>query len=101
MRMMVDMEFPVEPFNTMAKNGTVGEVIQKVMEAIKPEATYFGARNGKRGWTMIVDLPYASHIPKVAEHLFLAFEAKVTFIPCMTPEDLEKAGLDDIGKAYA
>ena len=101
MRMMVDIEFPVEPFNTMVKNGTAGEVIQKVMEAIKPEATYFGARNGKRGGTMIVDLPDASHIPKVAEHLFLAFEAKVTFIPCMTPEDLEKAGLDEIGKGYA
>ena len=101
MRMMVDMEFPLEPFNTMVKNGTAGEVIQKVMEAIKPEATYFGARNGNRGGTMIVDLPDASHIPKVAEHLFLAFEAKVTFVPCMTPEDLEKAGLDELGKGYA
>ena len=101
MRMMVDMEFPLEPFNTMVKNGTAGKMIQKVMEAIKPEATYFGPRNGKRGGTMIVDLPDASHIPKVAEHLFLAFEAKVTFVPCMTPEDLEKAGLDELGKAYA
>ena len=101
MRMMVDMEFPLEPFNTMVKNGTAGKMIQKVMEAIKPEATYFAARNGKRGATMIVDVPDASHIPKVAEHLFLAFEASVTFVPCMTPEDLEKAGLDELGKGYA
>ena len=50
---------------------------------------------------MIVDVPDASHIPKVAEHLFLAFEASVTFVPCMTPEDLEKAGLDELGKGYA
>lgn len=101
MRMMADIEFPIEPFNTMVKNGTAGEVIQKVMDAIKPEAIYFGARNGKRGATMIVDLPDASHIPKVAEHFFLAFEAEVTLFPCMTPEDLAKAGLDDLGKGYA
>ena len=50
---------------------------------------------------MIVDLPDASAIPKVAEHLFLAFEASVQLHPCMTPEDLKKAGLDDIGKGYA
>ena len=101
MRMIVDMEFPIEPFNTMVKNGTAGQVIQKVMEAIKPEAMYFAARNGKRGGTMIVDLPDASSIPKVAEPLFLAFEAKLVFHPCMTPEDLAKAGLDELGKQYA
>ena len=50
MRMMVDMEFPLEPFNTMVKNGTAGKMIQKVMEAIKPEATYFcGAQRKARG----------------------------------------------------
>ncbi len=101
MRMIVEMEFPLEPFNTMVKNGTAGQVIQKVMEAIKPEAMYFAARNGKRGGTMIVDLPDASSIPKIAEHLFLAFEASVDFHPCMTPEDLAKAGLDELGKQYA
>lgn len=101
MRMIADIQFPIEPFNTMVKNGTAGETIQKVMEAIKPEAMYFAANDGKRGGVMIVDLPDASHIPKVAEHLFLAFEAEVDFRPCMTAEDLEKARLDDIGKQYA
>lgn len=101
MRMMIDFELPLEPFNTMVKKGNAGETIQKVIGAIKPEAVYFGARNGKRGGTMVVDLPDASHIPKVAEHLFLAFEAKVEFHPCMTPEDLEKAGLEELGKSYA
>ena len=101
MRMMLDMEFPLEPFNTMVKNGTAGRTIEKVLGEIKPEAVYFAARNGKRGGTMIVDLPDASAIPKIAEHLFLAFDASVEFIPCMTPEDLKKAGLDDLGKGYA
>jgi len=99
--MLADIEFPIEPFNTMVKNGTAGETIQKVMDAIKPEAMYFAASNGRRGALMVVDLPDASHIPKVAEHLFLAFEAEVTFRPCMTAEDREKAGLDDLDKQYA
>ena len=101
MRMMIDFENPPEPFNSMVKNGTAGSTLKKVIEAIKPEAVYFAARNGKRGGTMIVDLPDASWIPRIAEHLFLAFESTVHFHPCMTPEDLEEAGLDDIGKAYA
>ncbi len=50
---------------------------------------------------MTVDLPDASSIPKIAEHLFLAFNANVEFHPCMTPEDLANAGLDELGKAYA
>jgi hypothetical protein len=98
---MVDFENPPEPFNSMVKNGTAGSTLMKIIEAIKPEAVYFAARNGNRGGTMIVDLPDASHIPKIAEHFFLAFESSVYFYPCMTPEDLKKAGLDDIGKAYA
>ncbi len=101
MRMMVDFEMPLEPFNGMVKAGSAGRMIEKVLGEIKPEAVYFAARNGKRGGTLIVDLPDASWIPKIAEHLFLAFEAKVNFIPCMSPEDLEKAGLDELGKGYA
>jgi len=101
MRMMVDFEFPIEPFNSMVKSGTGGGAIQKALEAINPEAVYFGARNGRRGGTMIVDVPDASWIPKVAEHLFLAFEAKVELHPVMTPEDLANAGLDEIGEIYA
>ena len=101
MRMMIDFENPLEPFNTMVKKGTAGPTIQKIVETIKPEAVYFCARNGKRGGTMVVDVPDASWIPKIAEHLFLAFEARVEFHPCMTPEDLAKAGLEELGKQYA
>jgi hypothetical protein len=94
-RMLVSFENPVEPFNTMVRKGTAGPAIKKIMEAIKPEAVYFCANHGKRGGVMVVDLPDASCIPKIAEHLFLTFESTVEFVPCMTPEDLEKAGLEN------
>jgi len=100
MRLLVDAEFPIEPFNTMIKNGTAGQVIEKAMADIKPEAAYFLERNGKRGCTLIVDVPGPSHIPAIAEPLFLLFNASVQFHPVMSPEDLAKAGLDDLGKKY-
>ena len=101
MRMLVDFRFPLEPFNSMVKNGTAGQKVQQVMGDIKPEAVYFTERDGKRGGTMIVDLPDPSKIPAIAEPLFLAFDAAVNFHPVMTPEDLAKAGLEELGKNYA
>ena len=101
MRMLLDFQIPVEPFNTMVKDGSAGKSVERVLGEIKPEAVYFCARDGQRGGTMVVDLPDASHIPKIAEHLFLSWEATLQFHPCMTPEDLGKAGLDELGKGYA
>jgi hypothetical protein len=101
MRILVDFRIPLEPFNTMVKNGTAGQKIEQVMGDIKPEAVYFTERDGKRGGTLIVDLPDPSKIPSIAEPLFLAFDAAVSFHPVMTPDDLAKAGLEELGKSYA
>ncbi len=101
MRMLVEWTMPLEPFNSMVKDGTAGAAIEKAIGAIQPEAVYFFARDGKRGGTMVVDISDASKIPSVAEPLFLAFDANVRFYPCMTPEDLQNAGLDELGKSYA
>ena len=100
MRMLVDLHMPLEPFNTLVKNGTAGQIIQKILEDLKPEAAYFTARDGKRGGTIVVDVPDASKIPTVAEPFFLHFNASVSFYPCMTPADLAKAGLEELGKKY-
>jgi hypothetical protein len=101
MKMLVDVEFPVEPFNTLVKKGTAAQTIQKVMTDIKPEAAYFTARNGKRGGTLVVEVADASKLPAIAEPFFLCFGASVQFHPFMTPEDLGRAGMEEIGKKYA
>jgi len=100
-RMMVDFDFPLEPFNTLVKNGTAGQVIEKVLGDIKPEAVYFAARDGKRGGTMIVDIADPSRVPSIAEPLFLSFNATVKINIVIGPEDLAKSGLDELGKRYA
>ncbi len=101
MRMLVDFRTPLEPFNSMVKDGTAGAKIQEVLADIKPEAIYFSERDGKRGGIMIVDVSDPSETPSIAEPLFLAFDATVEFHPAMTPEDIGKAGLDQIGRRYA
>ena len=56
MRMLVDFQLPLEPFNSMVKAGTAGAAIEKALADIQPEAVYFSERNGKRGGILIVDV---------------------------------------------
>ena len=72
-----------------------------ILEASKPEAVYFTEQNGQRTVMLIVDLPDPSKVPALAEPWFLGFEADVEFHIVMTPDDLKKAGLDELGKKWS
>jgi hypothetical protein len=100
MRMIVLVDFPVEPFNTLVRDGTAGAKIQKVLEDVKPEAVYFSERDGMRGAVLVVDVPEPSHIPALAEPFFLTFNATVKIRIAMTAEDIAKSGLDAMGQKY-
>jgi len=101
MKMLVKFTNPIEPFNSMVRDGTAGQVLGGIIDDLKPEAVYFTAGDGQRGGIMVVDLKDASEIPRYAEPFFLKFNSKVELVPCMTPEDLMKAGLDELGKKWA
>ena len=101
MRMLLDITMPHEPFNTMVREGMVDKKMAEIMESIKPEATYFTERDGKRVAIVIVDLADPSKIPSLAEPWFLTFNADVKFHICMTADDLKKAGLEQLGKKWA
>jgi hypothetical protein len=49
---------------------------------------------------LIVEMADASKIPSLAEPWFLTFNADLQFKAVMTPADLAKAGLDDLGKKW-
>jgi hypothetical protein len=98
MQMIMEVELPNEPFNTLVKKGTVGETLQHVLADIKPTAVYFTERDGRRGATLVVDVPDPSRVPGLAEPFFVLFDASVKFRICMTPEDLGRSGLDEIGR---
>jgi hypothetical protein len=93
MRMLLRVSIPVESGNAAAKAGTLGSTIEGILADLKPEAVYFMADdNGNRSGSIVFDLKDTSHIPAVAEPWFLAFNAKVSLRPVMTPQDLAAAG---------
>ena len=98
MQMLMEVELPNEPFNTLLKKGTVGQTLQGVLDEIKPVAAYFSEQEGQRGAFLVVDVPDAAHVPGLAEPFFVRFDATVKLRICMTPEDLAKSGLEEIGR---
>ena len=101
MRMLMNVRLPLEPFNTAVRDGSAGQKMQRILEAIKPEAAYFSEQDGRRGGVLVVDMKSPSDIPALAEPWFLTFKAEVEFRIAMTPEDLSRANLDALGKKWA
>ncbi|MNQ28756.1 hypothetical protein D3C85_420510 [compost metagenome] len=100
MKMLVNVIFPIEPFNSMVRNGSAGEIIGRVIDDIKPESIYFSEQEGNRGAIMIVEVPDAAAIPSIAEPWFLNFEAHCEFRIAMTPDDLMRANLTKLAAKW-
>ncbi len=49
----------------------------------------------------VVDVKEPSSVPSIAEPFFLQLEAECSFHVVMSPEDLKKAGLEELGKKWA
>jgi len=96
----MNVTIPNEPFNSAVRDGSAGEKLERILKETGPEAVYFTERNGHRGAILILDLADPSKIPAVAEPWFLTFDADVEFRIVMTPEDLGKAGLKQVGKKW-
>ena len=101
MRMLMQVQLPLEPFNAAVRDGSAGQKIQRILEATRPEAVYFTEQDGRRGAILVVDVPDPSAIPALAEPWFLTFEAEVQFRIAMTPHDLVRSNLDALGKNWA
>ena len=101
MKTLMIVSLPHQKFNAAVKDGTAGAKLKKIMDAAKPEAAYFTELCGKRTGIFVVDLKDVSQIPSLAEPWFLTFEADVQFHPTMKPADLERAGLDKLGKQWS
>jgi hypothetical protein len=100
MRMLLNITLPNGPFNAAVRDGSAGAKLNRILEAARPEAVYFTEENGGRGCVMIVDMADPSKVPALAEPWFLLFEAQVQFRVVMTPDDLKRAALDDLGKKW-
>lgn len=101
MKMLLTVEIPHEPFNSLVRSGKAGETIGRILEAIKPETAYFTEQDGTRGAIFVVDVQNPSDVPRFAEPFFLNFQANCKFRILMSPDDLQKAGLEELGKKWA
>ena len=70
MRMLIDVDLPLEPFNTLVRNGTAGRKIQQMLEEIKPQGVELSEQGGKHGGTMTVDGAGPSSGPSIAGSSF-------------------------------
>ncbi len=100
MPMLMNVRFPVGPFNAAVRDGSAGKKNQRIMEAIKPDAAYSNASDGRRGGLLVVTVNDPTDIPRLAEPFFLTFDADVTFEPFMTAEEPGRAGLDSLGQEW-
>jgi hypothetical protein len=96
----MNINMPHADFNAAVKDGSAGHKMKSILQECQPEAVYFTERNGHRGATVIVEIDHVSQIPELAEPWYLNFNADVEFRIAMTPEDLEKAGLEELGKKW-
>jgi hypothetical protein len=100
MRMLMNVTFPTDRFNEAVRKGTVGSQLNRILEEAGPEAVYFTEQDGLRGVMMIVNLDDPAKVPALAEPWFMAFDAEVKFRIAMTPDDLQRAGLEELGKKW-
>jgi hypothetical protein len=75
--------------------------MKRILDELKPEATYFTEFHGRRSAILILDLADASEVPAAAEPWFLLFNADCELHTTMIPDDLAKAGLGALGKKWA
>ena len=101
MQMIMEVEIPNEPFNTLVKKGTAAETLQGILDDVGPSAAYFSEQNGQRGAFLLVEVPEPSRIPGLAEPFFVRLDANVKFRVCMTPEDFARSGIEEIGRKLA
>ena len=100
MRMLMQATLPHEIFNAAVKDGTVESKMKRILDDLKPEAVYFTEHHGRRSAMLIIDLADVSKMPMYSEPWFLLFNADCEFHPLMTPADLAKSGLAELGKRW-
>jgi hypothetical protein len=96
MRMLLTARMATETANQAVNDGTMGKMIEGIIEHLKPEAAYFTPTEGDRTCFLAFDLQDTTQIPSVAEPFFLA-GAKVTLTPAMNLDDL-RSGLAGLGR---
>jgi hypothetical protein len=96
MRMMLLVELDTPTANGVIRDGRIEELLNGILEALRPEAAYFYGRGGRRAFTLVVDAPDAASLPSLAEPFWMELNASVEAFPCMNADELRE-GLSRLG----
>ena len=90
MRFLILAKIPTEDGNKMVQDPKFLEKIEKYINKVKAEATYFFEADGNRVACFIVEIESADQIPVLSEPLFSGMGAQVELHPVMSLDDLKK-----------
>ena len=90
MRFLILAKIPTEDGNKMVQDPKFLEKIEKYINKVKAEATYFFEADDNRVASFIVDIESADQIPVLSEPLFSGMGAHVELHPVMSLDDLKK-----------
>jgi hypothetical protein len=90
MRFMLTFRIPPEEGTAAAKDGRIGDILQSILEDLKPEAAYFAEIEGARGGYLVVNMDDPSQMPAIFEPFLLGLGATVQMHPTFTPDDMPR-----------
>ena len=100
MRMLMTVKLPNTEFNAAVRYGSASKTLSRILEESAAEAVYFTEIQGQRSVLLVVNIADPSQIPRYAEPWFLSFNAAVELNVAMTPEDIRKAGIEELGRSW-
>ena len=90
MRFMLIIRMSTDVANATVREGRIGDLLQRTLRQLQPEATYFGPMDGMRTAFLVINLDDPSRIPAITEPFFQELGARIDFIPVMTSEEVAK-----------
>ena len=84
MRFLILAKIPTEDGNKMVQDPNLLRKLEKYINKVKAEATYFFEADGNRVASFIVDIENTEQIPVLVEPLFSGMGAHVELHPVMS-----------------
>jgi hypothetical protein len=92
MRVLLTVAMDTDKANQAIRNNTLEQTMKSALDAVKPEAVFFAAKDGKRTGYIVFDLADPADIPGVCEPFFQELGAEIDLVPVMDLADVQ-AGL--------
>jgi hypothetical protein len=90
MRMMLRAVIDTEAGNEAARKGQLPIITRQLVEQLHAEAAYFLPEDGQRSCLVVFDMTDTAQIPVIVEPLFLGANARVSLVPCMNLEEVQR-----------